>query len=39
MAQGFTQPVKKMNTSDLPGTKGQPVYKADNLTANSKLIA
>jgi hypothetical protein len=33
MALGSTQPLKKMSTRNLPGGKGRPVHKADNLTA------
>jgi hypothetical protein len=33
MALGSTQPLTEMNTMNLPGGKGQPVHKADNLTA------
>jgi hypothetical protein len=32
MALGSTQPLTEMNTSNLPGGKGRPVPKADNLT-------
>jgi hypothetical protein len=33
MAAESTQPVTEMSTSDLPGSKGRPACKADNLTA------
>jgi hypothetical protein len=33
VALGSTQPVTEMSTRDLPGGKGQPARKADNLTA------
>jgi hypothetical protein len=33
MALGLTQPLTKMSTRNLPGGKGRPVHKADNLTA------
>jgi hypothetical protein len=33
MAQGSTQPLAEMSTRNLPGDKGRPVHKADNLTA------
>jgi hypothetical protein len=33
MALGSTQPVTEMNTRNLPGGKGRPPPKADNLTA------
>jgi hypothetical protein len=33
MALGSTQPVTEMSTRNLPGSKGQPARKADNLTA------
>jgi hypothetical protein len=33
MTLGSTQPLKEMNTRNLPGGKGWPVRKADNLTA------
>jgi hypothetical protein len=33
MALGPTQPLTGMSTSNLPGGKGGPVHKADNLTA------
>jgi hypothetical protein len=31
MALGLTQPLTEMSTRNLPGGKGWPVYKADNL--------
>jgi hypothetical protein len=33
MALGPTQPLTEMSTKNLPGGKGWPVLKADNLTA------
>jgi hypothetical protein len=33
MALGSTQPLTEMSTMNLPGGKGRPVRKADNLTA------
>jgi hypothetical protein len=33
MALGLTQPLTEMSTRTLPGGKGRPVRKADNLTA------
>jgi hypothetical protein len=33
MALGSTQPLTEMSTRDLPGGKGWPSHKADNLTA------
>jgi hypothetical protein len=33
MALGSTQPVTEMSTINLPGGKGRPGLKADNLTA------
>jgi hypothetical protein len=33
MAQGSTQPLTEMCTGNLPGGKGRPARKADNLTA------
>jgi hypothetical protein len=33
MALKSTQPVTEMSTKNLPGGKGQPVCKADDLTA------
>jgi hypothetical protein len=32
MALGSTQPLTEMSTRNLPGGKGQPARKADNLT-------
>jgi hypothetical protein len=34
---GSTQPLTEMNTRNLPGGKGRPVRKADNLTAICRL--
>jgi hypothetical protein len=33
MALGSIQPLTEMSTMNLPGGKGRPVHKADNLTA------
>jgi hypothetical protein len=33
VAMGSTQPLTEMSTRNLPGGKGQPERKADNLTA------
>jgi hypothetical protein len=33
MALGSTQPLTEMSTRNIPGGKGRPVFKADNLTA------
>jgi hypothetical protein len=33
MAMGSTQPLTEMSTRNLPGSKGRPACKADNLTA------
>jgi hypothetical protein len=38
MALVSTQPLTEMSTRDLPGGKGRPARKADNLTAISKPI-
>jgi hypothetical protein len=38
MALGSTQPLKEMNTRNLPGVEGRPARKADNLTAVCELI-
>jgi hypothetical protein len=32
MALGSTQPLTEISTRNLPGGKGRPVHKADNLT-------
>jgi hypothetical protein len=37
MALESTQPLIEMSTRNLPGGKGRPAYKADNLTAVSRL--
>jgi hypothetical protein len=34
---GSTQPLTEMSTSNLPGGKGRPAHKADNLTAICEL--
>jgi hypothetical protein len=38
MALGSTQPLTEMSTRNLPGSKGQPAYKADILTAICELM-
>jgi hypothetical protein len=38
MALVSTQPLTEMNTRDLPGGKGCPARKAENLTAICELI-
>jgi hypothetical protein len=38
MALGSTQPLTEMTTKNIPGGKGRPARKADNLTAVCKLI-
>jgi hypothetical protein len=38
MAQGLAQPLTEMSTRKLPGGKGRPARKADNLTAISEQI-
>jgi hypothetical protein len=38
MALGSTQPLTETSTTDLPGGKGRPARKADNLTAICKPI-
>jgi hypothetical protein len=38
MALGTTQTLTEMSTRNLPGGKGRPVRKADNLTAICKQI-
>jgi hypothetical protein len=38
MALGSTQPLTEMNTTNLPGGKGRPARKADNLTAICERI-
>jgi hypothetical protein len=38
MALGSTQPLTKMSTRNLPGGKGRPARKDDNLTAICELI-
>jgi hypothetical protein len=38
MALGSTQPLTGMSTTNLPGGKGRPAHKADNLTAISESI-
>jgi hypothetical protein len=37
IALGSTQPLTEMSTVNLPGGKGQPACKADNLTAICEL--
>jgi hypothetical protein len=38
MAMGSTQPLTEMSTRNIPGGKGLPALKADNLPANYKPI-
>jgi hypothetical protein len=38
VALGSTQPLREMSTRNLPGGKGWPARKADNLTAISEPI-
>jgi hypothetical protein len=38
MALGSTQPLTEMSTRNLPGVKGRPARKADNLTAINEPI-
>jgi hypothetical protein len=38
MAMGSTQPLTEMSTKNLPGGKGRPEHKDENLTANSTPI-
>jgi hypothetical protein len=38
MTLGSTQPLTEMSTRNLPGDKGWPARKADNLTAISEPI-
>jgi hypothetical protein len=38
MALGSTKPLTEMSTGNLPGGKGRPARKADNLTANCEKI-
>jgi hypothetical protein len=38
MALGSTQPLTEMSTTNLPGVKGLPVRKADNLTAICEYV-
>jgi hypothetical protein len=38
MALGSTQPLTEMSTRNLPGGKGRPALKANNLTAISESI-
>jgi hypothetical protein len=38
MALCSTQPLTEMSTRNLPGGKGRPARKADNLIANSEAI-
>jgi hypothetical protein len=38
MAVGSTQPLIEMSTGNLPGGKGRPARKADNLTAICETI-
>jgi hypothetical protein len=38
MALGSTQPLTEMSTRKLPGDKGRPALKADNITAICESI-
>jgi hypothetical protein len=38
MALGSTQPLTEMSTTNIPGGKWRPEFKADNLTANCEPI-
>jgi hypothetical protein len=38
MALGSTRPLTEISTRDLPGGKGRPALKTDNLTAMCELI-
>jgi hypothetical protein len=38
MALGSTQPLTEMSTRNLPGGKGRPARKADNVTAISEPV-
>jgi hypothetical protein len=38
MTVGSTQPLREMGTRNLPGGKGRPARKADNLTAICESI-
>jgi hypothetical protein len=38
MALRSTEPLTEMSTRNLPGGKGRPAHKADNLTAISEPI-
>jgi hypothetical protein len=38
MTLGSTQPLTEMSTVNLPGDKGRPKHKADNLTAICEQI-
>jgi hypothetical protein len=38
MALGLTQPLTQMSTRNIPGGKGRPARKADNLTAISEPV-
>jgi hypothetical protein len=33
MALGLTQPLTEMSTRNIPGSKGRPAHRAENLTA------
>jgi hypothetical protein len=39
MALGSTQPLTEISTRNLPGGKGRPAHKADNLIAICESIA
>jgi hypothetical protein len=38
MAMGLTQALTETSTRNIPGSKGRPVHKAENLTAIYELI-
>jgi hypothetical protein len=38
MVLGSTKPLREMSTRNLPGGKGRPASKADNLTATCEAI-
>jgi hypothetical protein len=38
MALGSTQPLREMSTMNLPGVKGQPARKADNLSGKCGIL-
>jgi hypothetical protein len=38
MVMGSTQPLREMSTRNIPGGKGRPVHKADNLTICETIV-